>query len=112
MVPDCQAWRAPPPAHSQVEEVLHLTKSNVKPSKIILQLHESNGGILAINRTIKKMWQGEHLGKNSIEVLLVKASGAIEQLFFNRGSVKASPPPGNWPDSNKKDILNWLLFPD
>ncbi|KNZ59240.1 hypothetical protein VP01_1777g2 [Puccinia sorghi] len=26
--------------------------------------------------------------------------------------VGASPPPRNWPDSNKQDILDWLLFPD
>ena len=86
-------------APSQVEEVRRLTKSNVKPSQILLQLRESDSGTLAVNRTINntinKIRQQELLGRSPIEALLgflkesnwvwdvaVDASGAIQQLFF------------------------------
>ncbi|KNZ51703.1 uncharacterized protein VP01_3854g1, partial [Puccinia sorghi] len=33
-------------------------------------------------------------------------------IFLKKNKHHASHPPHNWPDSNKQDILNWLLFPD
>ncbi|KAI7954204.1 hypothetical protein MJO28_006751 [Puccinia striiformis f. sp. tritici] len=86
-------------APEQVKEVRQLTKSNVKTTQILLQLRQSDGETLAVNRTInneiQKYRREELAGKTPIEALPsilkqsnwvyeveVDAAGVIQNLFL------------------------------